>query len=108
VIGRASTFSRRQIFFNFGGKKCVARSFSWLVRPVVAWFPSARLGLWFLDPRGILPLERTRPSHVGSKIPRTRPSTEIIPGADIKARYEAVKRFIGVFRGSITVRYDKN
>jgi len=39
--------------------------------------------------------------------PATNQVTEIVPGADIKARYETVKRFIGTVRAAVTVRYDK-
>jgi hypothetical protein len=39
--------------------------------------------------------------------PATRQATEIVPGAPIEAPYTVVKRHIGVFRASVTVRYDK-
>ncbi len=39
--------------------------------------------------------------------PPTRQATEIQPGAPIDAPYETVKRFIGVRRAAVTVRYDK-
>jgi hypothetical protein len=39
--------------------------------------------------------------------PASNQATEIVPGADIQAKYETVKRFIGAVRAAITVRYDK-
>jgi len=39
--------------------------------------------------------------------PSTRQATEIQPGAPIDAPYKTVKRFFGVQRAAVTVRYDK-
>ena len=97
---------------------------------ILGWFQNAKTSLVFLvsdlpkdHPKSAF-LKDKNPAKIGSITvtfaaawekddqkpsdePATRQATEIIPGAPIEAPYQSVKRHIGAFRASVTVRYDK-